>query len=43
MADIKQTILDFYKVAQTKDFARNYQFRVLDVSNRGALVLQKIS
>lgn len=38
MADIKQTILDFYKVAQTKDFARNYQFRVLDVSNRGAPV-----
>jgi len=36
MADIKQTILDFYKVAQTKDFARNYQFRVLDVSNKGA-------
>ena len=38
MADIKQTILDFYKVAQTKDFARNYQFRVLDVSNKGASV-----
>ena len=38
MADIKQTIQDFYKVAQTKDFARNYQFRVLDVSNKGASV-----
>ena len=38
MADIKQTIQDFYKVAQTKDFSRNYQFRVLDVSNKGASV-----
>lgn len=38
MADIKQTIQDFYKVAQTKDFARNYQFRVLDVSNKGASI-----
>ncbi len=38
MADIKQTIQDFYKVAQTKDFSRNYQFRVLDVSNKGASI-----
>ena len=38
MADIKQTIQDFYKVAQTKDFARDYQFRVLDVSNKGASI-----
>ena len=35
MADIKQTIQDFYKVAQTRDFARDFQFRVLDVSNKG--------
>ena len=35
MADIKQTIQDFYKVAQTRDFARDFQFRVLDISNKG--------
>ena len=38
MSDIKQTIQDFYKVAQTRDFARDYQFRVLDVSNKGVPV-----
>ena len=38
MADIKQTIQDFYKVAQTRDFARDFQFRVLDVSNKGVSV-----
>jgi len=38
MADIKQTIQDFYKVAQTRDFARDFQFRVLDVSNKGVPV-----
>tara|TARA_R100000700_G_scaffold41050_2_gene59313 strand:+ start:17249 stop:17842 length:594 start_codon:yes stop_codon:yes gene_type:complete len=38
MADIKQTIKDFYKVAQTRDFARDFQFRVLDVSNKGVPV-----
>ena len=38
MADIKQTIKDFYKVAQTRDFARDFQFRVLDVSNKGVSV-----
>jgi hypothetical protein len=38
MADIKQTIKDFYKVAQTRDFARDFQFRVLDVANKGASV-----
>ena len=38
MADIKQTIQDFYKVAQTRDFARDFQFRVLDVSNKGTPV-----
>lgn len=41
MADIKQTIQDFYKVAQTRDFARKYQFRVLDVSNKGASVFDQ--
>jgi len=38
MADIKQTIQDFYKVAQTRDFTRDFQFRVLDVSNKGVPV-----
>lgn len=38
MADIKQTIMDFYKVAQTRDFARDFQFRVLDISNKGVPV-----
>lgn len=38
MADVKQTIQDFYKVLQTKDMARNYNFRVLDVSNKGVSV-----
>lgn len=32
MADIKQTIADFYTVAQTKDFARNNLFRVLNIN-----------
>ena len=38
MADIKQTIMDFYKVAQTRDFARDFQFRVLDISYKGVPV-----
>jgi len=38
MADIKQSIQHFYKVAQTRDFARDFQFRVLDVSNKGVPV-----
>ena len=38
MSDIKQKIQDFYKVAQTRDFARDFQFRVLDVSNKGVPV-----
>jgi hypothetical protein len=41
MADIKQTIQDFYKVAQSRDFARKYQFRILDVSNKGASVFDE--
>jgi len=39
MADIKQTIQDFYKVAQTRDFARDFSFRVLDISNKGVPIL----
>ena len=31
MADIKQTITDFYRVAQERDFARDFQFRVLNI------------
>jgi hypothetical protein len=39
MADIKQNIQDFYRVAQERDFLRSFQFRILDVSNQGAPVL----
>jgi hypothetical protein len=31
MADVKQTIQDFYTQAQVKDFARNNLFRVLNI------------
>ena len=31
MPDVKQTITDFYRVAQDKDFARDFQFRVLNI------------
>ena len=31
MADVKQTIQDFYTQAQAKDFARNNLFRVLNI------------
>ena len=41
MADIKQTIQDFYRVAQDRDFLRSFQFRVLDVSNQGVPVLSQ--
>tara|TARA_E500000318_G_C3494723_1_gene185888 strand:- start:286 stop:864 length:579 start_codon:yes stop_codon:yes gene_type:complete len=41
MADIKQTIQDFYKVAQSRDFTRKYQFRILDISNKGASVFDQ--
>lgn len=34
-----QRILDFYKVAQERDFARDFQFRVLDVADQGASIL----
>jgi len=39
MADIKQNIQDFYRVAQERDFLRSFQFRILDVSNQGVPVL----
>lgn len=41
MADIKQTIQDFYRVAQSRDFARKYQFRVIEVLNKGATVFDQ--
>jgi hypothetical protein len=31
MAALNQTITDFYKVAQDRDFARDFQFRVLNI------------
>lgn len=40
-SDIKQTIKDFYKVAQSRDFTRKYQFRILDVANKGSSVFDQ--
>ena len=31
MANINQGIQDFYRVAQDRDFARDFQFRVLNI------------
>lgn len=31
MPDVNQTITDFYRVAQERDFARDFQFRVLNI------------
>lgn len=31
MPDVNQTITDFYRVAQDRDFARDFQFRVLNI------------
>lgn len=36
MADVKQTISDFYRVALQRDFARNFQFRLLSINTGGA-------
>ena len=36
MADVKQTIQDFYRVAQERDFARDFQFRVISLQTGGA-------
>lgn len=32
MPDVKQTISDFYRVAQERDFSRDFQFRVLNIN-----------
>lgn len=37
--DIKQKIQDFFRVAQQRDFARDFQFRVLDITDRGVSVV----
>lgn len=31
MPDVRQTISDFYRVAQERDFARDFQFRILSI------------
>ena len=36
MPDVQQTISDFYRVALERDFARDFQFRVLSIENGGA-------
>lgn len=38
MAATKQTIQDFYRVAQGRDFARDIQFRVLNINPKGTSV-----
>lgn len=35
MAKVEQTILDFYRVAQERDFARDFQFRILSINPGG--------
>tara|TARA_R110000868_G_scaffold92628_1_gene256980 strand:- start:115 stop:660 length:546 start_codon:yes stop_codon:yes gene_type:complete len=35
MADVKQLITDFYRVAQNRDFARDFNFRLLSISTGG--------
>lgn len=36
MATLKQGIQDFYRVAQQRDFSRDFQLRVMDITDRGA-------
>jgi len=36
MADTNQTIQDFYRVATTREFARDFNFRVLSINTGGA-------
>ena len=36
MASERQTIQDFYQVAQARDFTRNFQFRIASITDRGA-------
>ena len=38
MANINQCIQDFYRVAQERDFTRDFQFRVVDIQDRGVSV-----
>jgi hypothetical protein len=38
MAATKQTIQDFYRVAQLKDFSRDVQFRVLSIAPQGTSI-----
>ena len=35
MAKVEQTIMDFYRVAQERDFARDFQFRILSMNPGG--------
>jgi len=36
MPDVQQSISDFYRVATERDFARDFQFRVLSIDSGGA-------
>ena len=38
MADVKQLITDFYKVAQKRDFARDFNFRLLSIQSTSSNV-----
>jgi hypothetical protein len=40
MADVNQLIQDFYRVAQTREFARDYNFRVLSINTGGASTVE---
>ena len=39
MPDVRQTITDFYRVAQERDFSRDFQFRVLNIQNADGSVV----
>lgn len=39
MADETQSIQSFFKVAQERDFARDFQFRVFAINNRGKSIV----
>ena len=41
MAEENQSIQQFFQVAQDRDFARDFQFRVFDISNRGASIVSQ--
>jgi len=36
MPDVRQTISDFYRIATERDFARDFQFRVLSIDSGGS-------